>query len=266
MKATYMRRGAKDIFFAIRSNNGSRVVSLIRKEVDRHMANGLSSWVGSAGPGALGIGAPLGMNTPGIGSSLFSSPLNGGLGFGGLLGTTTPFATAAPLLGIPAPASFWWGSPTGWTDLDLYDYNNNLMLDDNEIADIVADNIHLDPFIPLSDERNMNIEVRGGVVTLSGTVRNPRVKPLAYADAFWSPGVVDVIDNIQVQPMQRRTDQQQGQQQALPQHGQQQALPQQGQQQAAPQQRQQQAAASQQGAQQAASQREQQPARRTVGR
>ena len=132
------------------------------------------------------------------------------------------------------------------------------MLDDNEIADIVADNIHLDPFIPLSDERNMNIEVRGGVVTLSGTVRNPRVKPLAYADAFWSPGVVDVIDNIQVHPMQRRTDERQ--------QGQQQALPQQGQQQAAPQQRQQQAAASQQGAQQAASQREQQPARRTAGR
>jgi hypothetical protein len=259
MKATYMRRAAKDIFFAIRSNyGGSRVVSLIRKEVDRHMANGLASWVGSAGPGALGIGTPLGMNTPGMGSSLFSSPLNGGLGFGGLLGTTTPFATGTPLLGIPAPASFWWGSPTGWTDLDLYDYNNNLMLDDNEIADIVADNIHLDPFIPLSDERNINIEVKDAVVTLSGSVRNPRVKPLAYADAFWSPGVVDVIDNIQVHPMQRRTDERQ--------QGQQQALPQQGQQQAAPQQRQQQAAASQQGAQQAASQREQQPARRTVGR
>jgi hypothetical protein len=200
------------------------------------------------------------------------------------LGLNTP-ATATTSLGIPAPASFWWGTPAGWTDLDVYDYNNNLMLDDNEIADIVADNIHLDPFIPLSDERNMTIEVSDGVVTLSGTVRNPRVKPLAYADAFWSPGVVDVIDNIQVLPMQRRTDeQQQVPQQAAPQQvqqqpgrpqGQQQAGSQQGQQQAASQQRQQQQAASQQrqqqaasqqGAQQAGSQQEQQPARRTVGR
>jgi flagellar biosynthesis GTPase FlhF len=242
MKATYVRRAAKDTFLAIRSNYGrSRVVSLIRKVMDRNMANGLGSWVGSAGPGALGMG-------------------------------------------IPGPALFWWGSPAGWTDLDLYDYNNNLMLDDNEIADIVADNIHLDPFIPLSDERNITIEVRDGVVTLSGAVRNPRVKPLAYADAFWSPGVVDVIDNIQVQPIQRRTDDRrqvqqqaapqqvqqqpaprQGQQQAASRQGQQQPASQQGQQQAASQQGQQQAA-SQQEAQQAASQYEQQPARRTGGR
>jgi hypothetical protein len=245
MNATDLRTAAKDTFFAIRFNCRSSVVSLTRKKVDRHMANGLASWVGSAGPGALGIGTPLGMNTPAMGS-LFNSPL---------LGTTTPFATATPFLGTAAP-SFWWGAPTGWTDLDLYDYNNNLVLDDNEIADIVADNIHLDPFVPLSDERNINIEVRNGVVTLSGTVRNPRAKPLAYADAFWSPGVVDVIDNIQVQPMQRRNGERQAQQQALPQRGQQQGAPQQRQQQAA----------SQQGAQQAASQQEQQPARRTVGR
>ena len=105
----------------------------------------------------------------------------------------------------------WWGAPTGWTDLDLYDYNNNLVLDDEEIADIVADNIHLDPFIPISDERNIQIDVQNGVVTLSGTVRNPRVKPLAYADAFWSAGVVDVIDNIQVQTPERVQETQQGQ-------------------------------------------------------
>jgi hypothetical protein len=229
------------------------------------MANGLTSWGGVAGPGALGMG------TPAMGG-FFNSPLGGNLGFGGLLGTATALGsptsllgTATPLFGTTTPASYWWGAPSGWTDLDLYDYNNNLMLDDNEIADIVADNIHLDPFIPLSDERNINIEVRNGVVTLSGTVRNPRTKPLAYADAFWSPGVIDVVDNIQVQPMQRRIAERQGQQQALPQQGQQQGAPQSGQQQAASQQGQQQAA-SQQGAQQAASQQEQQPARRTVGR
>ena len=185
------------------------------------MANGLSTWGGFSGPGVLGGAGGLGMGMPGTGG-FFGSPLAGNLGVGGLLGAATPLlgtTTTTPLLSTTTPA-YWWGAPSGWTDLDLYDYNNNLVLDDEEIADIVADNIHLDPFIPMSDERNINIEVRNGVVTLSGTVRNPRVKPLAYADAFWSPGVIDVVDNLQVQPMQRRVGQQQ--QGALQQGGRQQ--------------------------------------------
>jgi len=32
---------------------------------------------------------------------------------------------------------FWWGAPAGWTDSGLYDYNNNYVLDDNEITDEV---------------------------------------------------------------------------------------------------------------------------------
>lgn len=99
---------------------------------------------------------------------------------------------------------YWWGVPTGWTDLDLYDYNNNFMLDDNEIADIVSDNIYENPFITLSDTNNISVDVKDGVVTLSGTVRNPRAKPLAYADAFWSSGVVDVVNKIDVKTSERR--------------------------------------------------------------
>jgi hypothetical protein len=105
---------------------------------------------------------------------------------------------------------YWWGSPYGWSDLDLYDYNNNFILDDNEIKDIVWDNINADYGITMSDQNKLQIEVNNGVVTLSGEVRNPRTKPLAYADAYWSSGVIDVINNIKVSPHKRR---QRGQQQ-----------------------------------------------------
>lgn len=99
---------------------------------------------------------------------------------------------------------FWWGVPAGWSDVDLYDYNNNYMLDDNEIADIVSDNIFDDPYITWSDTRNIKVSVDDGVVTLSGSVRNPRSKPAAYNDAYWSTGVIDVINDIQVKQHQRK--------------------------------------------------------------
>lgn len=54
------------------------------------------------------------------------------------------------------------------------------------------------------------MEVNDGVVTLSGTVRNPRSKPLAYADAFWSSGVVDVNNKIEIKPSKKRQKQEQG--------------------------------------------------------
>jgi hypothetical protein len=103
-----------------------------------------------------------------------------------------------------ATYTYWWGAPWGLSDFDLYDYNNNWVLDDNEIADIVGDNIMGDPGITWSDSNAIQIDVKDGVVTLSGEVRNPRTKPLAYADAFWSTGVVDVNDNIVVKQRQRK--------------------------------------------------------------
>lgn len=116
----------------------------------------------------------------------------GGYGWGGM----------GPGLGMGGP--FWWGAPPGWTDLDLYDYNSNYVLDDNEIADLAKDNIVADPGIPMSDAHNIDVRVSGGTATLSGTVRNPRTSPLAYTDAYWTPGVRDVVNNIEVQPPERR--------------------------------------------------------------
>jgi len=114
--------------------------------------------------------------------------------------------------GGPGP---WWGAPWGpaWGGAgypygfdytDLYDYNRDLVLEDNEIKDLVADTIAADPYIPQSDVNAIRIDVRNGVVHLSGTVRNRRSKPLAYADAFWSRGVVDVDSDIVVEELGRR--------------------------------------------------------------
>jgi len=103
------------------------------------------------------------------------------------------------------PYNYWWGVPMGWSDYDLYDYNSNFILDDNEITDIVMDNIASDPGITLSDQNKIEIDVKDGVVNLAGEVSNPRTKPLAYADAYWSSGVIDVVNNIKVKARQRKT-------------------------------------------------------------
>lgn len=110
-----------------------------------------------------------------------------------------------PFIGGGVP--FWWGAPFGWTDVDLYDYNNNFVLDDDEITALVKDNIESDPFIPPYDSNNIKVEIKNRVVTLSGTVKTPRSKPLSYADAFWSSGVSDVFSNVEVAPMERKEGQ-----------------------------------------------------------
>lgn len=106
--------------------------------------------------------------------------------------------------GMGLNGSYWWGAPPGMTDLDLYDYNGNYVLDDEEIKDLVKDNIVADPGIPMSDAHRIDAQVQGGTVTLTGTVRHPRTNPLAYTDAYWTPGVREVIDNIQVEPLGQR--------------------------------------------------------------
>lgn len=100
--------------------------------------------------------------------------------------------------------AYWWNAPVAMSDYDLYDYNRNFVMDDDEIADLVKDNILSDPGITFSDGNRVETNASNGVVTLSGEVRNPRTKALAYADAFWSTGVVDVDNKINVKDRERR--------------------------------------------------------------
>ncbi len=97
-----------------------------------------------------------------------------------------------------------------WDYTDLYDYNGNLILDDNEVTDLVTDTIDSNPYIPQSDKDSLKVNVKDGIVTLSGEVKNRRSKPLAYADAFWSRGVVDVNNDIKVEEKQMKPARQKG--------------------------------------------------------
>lgn len=118
-------------------------------------------------------------------------------GYGYYGGYDPYYISPPPAGGFRSP---YWEGP--WTGSRFYDYDMNLILDDDEIADLVRDNIDADPFIPRSDKNDINIEVRDGVVTLSGEVRNKRSKPLSYADAFWCDGVADVESQLSVKKRQ----------------------------------------------------------------
>ncbi|MGI5840825.1 MAG: BON domain-containing protein [Patescibacteria group bacterium] len=91
----------------------------------------------------------------------------------------------------------------GYYGAPYYDYGymgetTDYALTDEEVRDIVRDTIDSNPYISRSDKNNIEIKVDSGVVTLEGNVRNRRSKPLAYADAFWSSGVVDVESKLKV--------------------------------------------------------------------
>lgn len=109
-----------------------------------------------------------------------------GYGFGaGNIGYPSmyPWGMLPPAAFLPTP---------GYMEVDT-------VLDDEDIEENVRGNIDLDPYIPRKDKNAIDIKVSGGTVTLSGTVRNKRTKPLAYGDAFWSLGTLDVENNIQVE-------------------------------------------------------------------
>ncbi len=69
---------------------------------------------------------------------------------------------------------------------------------DEDIADNVINNIDSNPYISRSSKDNIEVGVKDGVVTLSGEVKNRHDQFLAYADAFWSSGVVEVVNELKI--------------------------------------------------------------------
>ena len=78
------------------------------------------------------------------------------------------------------------------------DYEVDIVYSDDDIREMVEDNIELDPLIPMRDVNSIKVEVNEGIVTLSGKVRSRRSKINAYTDAFWTSGVVDVDNQVEV--------------------------------------------------------------------
>lgn len=67
---------------------------------------------------------------------------------------------------------------------------------DDQVRDMIYDSIDADPVVPYDSD--VNVEVTGGVVTLTGTVPSKRIKHAIGDDAWWVPGVWDVNNNIQI--------------------------------------------------------------------
>ena len=68
--------------------------------------------------------------------------------------------------------------------------------DDEQIREMIFDSIDADPIVPYDSD--CNVEVTGGLVTLTGTVPNKRIKHAIGDDAWWIPGVMDVNNQLEV--------------------------------------------------------------------
>ncbi|MGH2459372.1 MAG: BON domain-containing protein, partial [Chloroflexota bacterium] len=75
--------------------------------------------------------------------------------------------------------------------------------EDGEIKYFVENALDNDPEIPA--HANVNVDVHGGVVTLTGTVPNKRMKHAAGDDAWWIPQVLDVHNEINVVSRRERS-------------------------------------------------------------
>lgn len=70
------------------------------------------------------------------------------------------------------------------------------MPSDDEIREMVEESIDADPAVPYDSD--INVDVTGGIVTLTGTVPSKRIKHAVGDDAWWVTGVWDVNNNLQV--------------------------------------------------------------------
>lgn len=118
----------------------------------------------------------------------------GGFGMAGPFGFGPGFG---PGVGMP----FGFGAGFGTFPMGGFAFGFAPMSDD-EMKYFVEQSLDNDPGIPAST--NIGVSVQNGVVTLSGTVPNKRIKHDAGDDAWWIPQVLDVHNEIQIQPRKQR--------------------------------------------------------------
>ncbi len=106
----------------------------------------------------------------------------------------------------PAVAATARPTPAGWSQAHLLDsWNDEARLKGwtptaQDLQEMVEDNIEADPQVPGRDRRAIGVAASGGVVTLTGTVRSRAVKFAAGSDAYWTFGVSDVKNELDVRP------------------------------------------------------------------
>lgn len=126
-----------------------------------------------------------------------------------------PTPAAAPERPAPAPrteelkgaaAAAARPKPQGWTQAHLMDsWLEESRLkgwtpSDRDQQEMVEDNIEADPQVPGRDYRAISVQARSGIVTLTGVVRSRAVKFAAGSDTYWTFGVLDVQNELEVRP------------------------------------------------------------------
>ncbi|MBI2939206.1 MAG: BON domain-containing protein [Chloroflexi bacterium] len=158
------------------------------------------TWPGTSGPTAGRGGA--GAWQPG-----FAGQYPGGwAGFGGGFG---PMGGYAPFFaGMPTPGFFptgwgfggapgWMGTfAPGWAGFAPTFAGPRGGASDEQLKEMIFETIDADPAIPY--DTDINVEVTGGIVTLTGTVPNKRVKHAVGDDTWWLPDVIDVNNQLEV--------------------------------------------------------------------
>jgi len=136
-------------------------------------------------------------------------PMGGGFGMGsGFPSMNFPMTPGmgAPGMGMGAPGMGFGYGPSNWMNFGTFPSTGFGFgwspMTDEELAYFVEQSIDNDPSIPA--DANIDVAVQDGVVTLTGTVPNKRIKHAAGDDAWWLPQVIDVHNTIQVQPRKQR--------------------------------------------------------------
>lgn len=122
---------------------------------------------------------------------------------GGPWGMGYPYGTGGAMgfpYGFQPSYGPWFGGPMTWGGTFPGMYGGWAYTEgwpsDEQIQEMIYDSIDADPVVPYDSD--ITVEVTGGVVTLSGTVPNKRVKHAVGDDAWWVPGVWDVNNNLQI--------------------------------------------------------------------
>lgn len=114
-----------------------------------------------------------------------------------VLGTPFLYGLAAPMGQWVASPVAWGARPPGAFPVPVWMYTKKVP-SDAQIRKLIYDAIKADPTIP--PEAEIEVEVKEGVVTLTGSVPNKMVKHAVGDDAWWVPGVWDVHNKVEITP------------------------------------------------------------------
>ncbi|HEX5505443.1 MAG TPA: BON domain-containing protein [Thermomicrobiales bacterium] len=151
-----------------------------------------------APPGPAAPAPPLGSRPEGGPPGMIPPTGAAARAYGGAVSLPVPAAVpAVPLVG---------GMPLGqqWTYHHLADsWRDEERLrgwtpSDQDLREMVEDNVEADPLLNGRDRRNIQVQTKGGAVTLTGAVRSRLAKFAAGSDAYWTYGVQEVHNNLTV--------------------------------------------------------------------